>query len=196
MPNLYFGTVFVQLACRITLGPPKHVLHLVWSCLNIYLALITTLKVPFKLALLCWLFWPTMTKNNKGNLFVFEVGPSVKFVSAIKDAMFNKKNGGKFFWLKKCQTGGSEGSLATDHIFSGFSFVHPSLISIISYTAIVMHRLTLVFSCLKEESTPAIYCFSAKNCNLPCKSAKPFPFCDLALSRFLGSTIWREFTTY
>ena len=24
-----------------------------------------------------------MTKNNKGNLFVFEVGPSVKFVSAI-----------------------------------------------------------------------------------------------------------------
>ena len=38
-----------------------------------------------------------MTINNKGNLFVFEVGPSVKFVSAIKDAIFNKKNGGKFF---------------------------------------------------------------------------------------------------
>ena len=35
-----------------------------------------------------------MTKNNKGSLFVFEVGPSVKFVSAIKDAIFNKKNGG------------------------------------------------------------------------------------------------------
>ena len=34
-----------------------------------------------------------MTKNNKGSLFVFEVGPSVKFVSAIKDAIFNKKNG-------------------------------------------------------------------------------------------------------
>ena len=33
-----------------------------------------------------------MTKNNKGNLFVFEVGPSVKFVSAIKDAIFNKKD--------------------------------------------------------------------------------------------------------
>ena len=47
-----------------------------------------------------------MTKNNKGNLFVFEVGPSVKFVSAIKDAIFNKENGGKFFFLKKCQTGG------------------------------------------------------------------------------------------
>ena len=37
MPNLYFGKVFFQLACRIILGPPKHVLHLVWSCLNIYL---------------------------------------------------------------------------------------------------------------------------------------------------------------
>ena len=34
-----------------------------------------------------------MTINNKGNLFVFEVGPSVKFVSAIKDAIFNKKMG-------------------------------------------------------------------------------------------------------
>ena len=31
-----------------------------------------------------------MTKNNKKKLFVFEVGPSVKFVSAIKDAIFNK----------------------------------------------------------------------------------------------------------
>ena len=51
-----------------------------------------------------------MTKNNKGNLFVFEVGPSVKFVSAIKDAIFNKKNGG---------------SLAKDHIFSVFFFFAP-----------------------------------------------------------------------
>ena len=29
MPNCYFGKVFFQLACRIILGPPKHVLHLV-----------------------------------------------------------------------------------------------------------------------------------------------------------------------
>ena len=29
MPNFYFGKVFFQLACRIILGPPKHVLHLV-----------------------------------------------------------------------------------------------------------------------------------------------------------------------
>ena len=41
---------------------------------------------------------------NKGNLFVFEVGPSVKFVSAIKDENF-QKNWGKFFVRKKCQTG-------------------------------------------------------------------------------------------
>ena len=29
---------------------------------------------------------------NKGNLFIFEVGPSVKFVSAIIEAIFKKKN--------------------------------------------------------------------------------------------------------
>ena len=40
---------------------------------------------------------------HKGNLFVFEVGPSVKFVSAIKDAIFNKKNGGKFFVRKNAK---------------------------------------------------------------------------------------------
>ena len=70
-----------------------------------------------------------MTKNNKGNLFVFEVGPSVKFVSAIKDAIFNKKMGVNFLLLKKCQTGGGGpgGGLAKDQTFSGFFFVHPSL---------------------------------------------------------------------
>ena len=72
-----------------------------------------------------------MTKNNKGNLFVFEVGPSVKFVSAIKDAIFNNKNGCKFFVRKNAKLGGggggAGGGLAKDHTFSGFSFVHPSL---------------------------------------------------------------------
>ena len=61
--------------------------------------------LPFKLALLCWLFWPTMTKNNKGNLFVFEVGPGVKFVSAIKDVISKKKRGSIFF-RKKDHAGG------------------------------------------------------------------------------------------
>ena len=74
--------------------------------MNIYLALKTTLKVSL-LALLCWLFWPTMTKNNKGNLFVFEVGPSVKFVSAIKDAIFKKKMGVEKF--EKWSTLGGRG---------------------------------------------------------------------------------------
>ena len=70
-----------------------------------------------------------MTKNNKGNLFVFEVGPSVKFVSAMKDAIFNKKNGGKFVVRKNAKPGGgSEGGLAKDQTFSGFFCVHPSLI--------------------------------------------------------------------
>ena len=38
---------------------------------------------------------------NTGNLFVFEVGPSIKFVSAINDAIFNEKNGGNFFFRVK-----------------------------------------------------------------------------------------------
>ena len=64
-----------------------------------------------------------MTKNNKGNLFVFEVGPSVKFVSAFNDAIFNKKNGVIFFWKNaKPGEGGSEGGLAKDQTFSGFFF--------------------------------------------------------------------------
>ena len=97
-----------------------------------------------------------MTKNNKGNLFVFEVGPSVKFVSAIKDAIFNKKNGGKFFFLKKGKPGGgSEGSLAKDHIFSVFFFVHPSLNSflptLVSYKKIWPIYDFVRFSVTKKE---------------------------------------------
>ena len=37
--------VFFQKPYRIILGPPKHVLHLVWSVLGIYTAIITALKV-------------------------------------------------------------------------------------------------------------------------------------------------------
>ena len=36
---------------------------------------------------------PGLNRVNKGNLFVSEVGPNVKFISAIKDAIL-KKNGG------------------------------------------------------------------------------------------------------
>ena len=44
-PYCFFEKVFLQRACRIILGPPKHVLHLVWSCFGIYLGIKITLKV-------------------------------------------------------------------------------------------------------------------------------------------------------
>ena len=62
MPNLYFGKVFFQLACRIILGPPKHVLHLVWSCLNIYLGGFCRLNWPFYVGYSGQL-WPKITKE-------------------------------------------------------------------------------------------------------------------------------------
>ena len=43
---------------------------------------------------------------NTGNLFVFEVGPSVKFVSAIIDAIFNKKIRVNFLFGKNTKPGG------------------------------------------------------------------------------------------
>ena len=59
------------------------------------------------------------------------MGPSVKFVSAIKDAFFNKKNGGQFFFGKKTKPGdgggGSEGGLVKDHTFPEIFFLTPSL---------------------------------------------------------------------
>ena len=76
-------------------------------------------------------------QNKKWNLFVFEMGPSLKFDSAIKDAIFNQRNWGKLgkwgkkkwgkfstkrAWGKfstkrnaKLFGGGSEGSLANDY---------------------------------------------------------------------------------
>ena len=52
---------------------------------------------------------------NTGNLFVFEVGPSVKFVSAIIDAIFNKKIRVNFLFGKNTKPGGgSEGGLVKD----------------------------------------------------------------------------------
>ena len=85
------GRVGYRVPVRPCLGPPKHVLHLVWSCLDTYLALKTTLKVSLYSYLNPANSGQIMTINT-GNLFVFEVGPSVKFVSAIIDAIFNKKN--------------------------------------------------------------------------------------------------------
>ena len=45
-PNPFFGKVFFQWACRIILGPPKHVLHLVWSAY----VLSTTIRKALKVA--------------------------------------------------------------------------------------------------------------------------------------------------
>ena len=45
--NVDNDDVFFQKPYRIILGPPKHVLHLVWSVLGIYTAIITALKVAF-----------------------------------------------------------------------------------------------------------------------------------------------------
>ena len=50
-----------------------------------------------------------MTKNNKGNLFVFEVGPSVKFVLTIIDLFPNQNMGVIFFLEKKDKPGGHYG---------------------------------------------------------------------------------------
>ena len=51
-PNLYFVKVFFQRACRIILGPPKHVLHLVWSPFVIYTAIRTALKEAWEARIL------------------------------------------------------------------------------------------------------------------------------------------------
>ena len=99
----FFKKVFFQKPYRIILGPPKHVLHLVWSVLGIYTAIITALKVAF------YDFFdgpPTplnsqlMEKENHYNCtkkIDFSMGPSVKFVLAIIDSI-SKKNGCKFFY--------------------------------------------------------------------------------------------------
>ena len=63
---------------------------------------------------------------DRGNLLGFEKGPSVKFVSIIKDAIFNKKMGVNFFSGKKPSPGeGVEGGLVKDHTFP--LFFTPSL---------------------------------------------------------------------
>ncbi len=46
-PNPFFGKVFFQWACRIILGPPKHVLQLVWSAYVLSTAIRTALKVAW-----------------------------------------------------------------------------------------------------------------------------------------------------
>ena len=75
------------------------------------------------------------------------MGPSVKFVSAIKDAIFNKKNGGKFLFLKKCQTGGVRGGFGKRPDFFLTFFVQPSLSELAS-------RYCLHFLKRKQQKVP------------------------------------------
>ena len=87
--------------------PPKHVLHLVWSCLDIYLAIKTTLKVSLNSYLgpkkwgpsvrILTYQWPVIKEID---LFLKFDQASVKLVSAVKDTIF-KKNGGQFFFSRK-----------------------------------------------------------------------------------------------
>ena len=114
--------VFFQRACRIILGPPKHVLHLVWSAFVKYTANRTALKV----ALYDFLDGPPaplnnqlMEKVNHYNLtkkINFSMGPSVKFVLAIIDSISKKKMGINFFFSQNWtqRVGGSEGFVSVD----------------------------------------------------------------------------------
>ena len=72
-----------------------------------------------------------MTINIKGNISIFEVGPSVKFVSAIIDAIFKKKLGVNFLFGKNAkpgEKGGVRGGFGKrPDFFRFFFFLPPSL---------------------------------------------------------------------
>ena len=55
------------------------------------------------------------------------MGPSVKFVSAIKDVISKKKRGSIFFRKKDHAGGGSEREMAKDHTFPAFFLTLPLL---------------------------------------------------------------------
>ena len=79
------------------LGPPTHVLHLVWSVLGISTAIKTALKVALydffdgPLAPLNGHFMTNMDHYNRTKQKDFLMEPSVKFVLAIIDSVSQKK---------------------------------------------------------------------------------------------------------
>ena len=94
----------------------------------------TAIKTALKVALYDFLDGPPAPLNsqlmekvyhyNRTKQIYFSMGPSVKFVLAIKDSI-SKKMGGNFFHVKKTKLGGgggSEGSLVKDHTFYVFLF--------------------------------------------------------------------------
>ena len=102
----HFGKVFFQLACRIILGPPKHVLHLVWSAYIISTAIRAALKIARRSQIL-WKRRPVLKR---------------KF-----DCFWNGTKRKILFWLLKIQfsttkmgvnLGGSEGVSIKDQTVS------------------------------------------------------------------------------
>ena len=65
--------VLFQRACRIILGPPKHVLHLVWSQFVIFTATRTALKVACKAQSL-----GKRRSESKDKKIKFGMGPNAK----------------------------------------------------------------------------------------------------------------------
>ena len=121
-PYCFFEKVFFQRACRIILGPPKHVLHLVWSPYVIYTAIRIALKVAWKARILGKR--RSISKNKK---IKFGMGPNVKFVSPICDLISKRKNRGNFFIRKKTIPGGVRGGVWQKTIKNTGFFRTPSL---------------------------------------------------------------------
>ena len=91
-----FNKCFFQKPYRIILGPPKHVLHLVWSVLGISTAIKTALKVA-PTGSSKWSINGKVKHYNWTRKIDFSMGPSVKFVLAIIDSISPKKLRGLIF---------------------------------------------------------------------------------------------------
>ena len=120
---------------RVILGPPKHVLHLVWSVLGISTAIKTALKVALydcfdgPLPPLNGRFMAKVDHYNRTKQLDFSVGSTVKLVLLIIDSI-SKKMGCKLFFVKKKRqtrmmwlgggwgVGGSEGCCPQDTLFT------------------------------------------------------------------------------
>ena len=109
------GCFFLQKPYRIILGPPKHVLHLVWSVLGISTAIKTALKV----ALYDFFDGPPAPLNGqfmeKVNYYnrtkqIFFNGTKCKICFGNHNFNFPPKKGGEFFSRKVGHKGGKGGS--------------------------------------------------------------------------------------
>ena len=103
-PNCFFFLSIFQRVSRIILGPPKHVLHLVWSAYFISTALKTALKVAQIIG----------NGDQWKRKFLFGDGPNVKKkkkkrvkqIPLICGLISQGGNGEQFFSEKKLYLGG------------------------------------------------------------------------------------------